>query len=160
MNSLQRVLIVIAAFASASVWADQADVLRDVQTDFATSEASAEMITAKVNLAEQTMYVYVGDALMYTWPVSTARSGYKTPPGSYAPYLLDKNHHSKIYDNAPMPYSVFFLGNYAVHGTTAIKTLGRRASHGCVRLLTENARTLYMLVQQYGKQNARIIIEA
>lgn len=34
MNSLQRVLIVIAAFASASVWADQADVLRDVQNAF------------------------------------------------------------------------------------------------------------------------------
>ena len=124
-----------------------------------TSVASAETITARVSLATQTMYVYIGDTLMHTWPVSTARPGYKTPPGSYEPYLLNKNHRSRIYDNAPMPYAIFFLRGYAVHGTTARKALGRRASHGCVRLLTENAQMLFMLVQQYGKQSTRIIIE-
>lgn len=145
MKSWQRVLIIIglAVFPLASVWADQAGT-----------------ITARVSIATQTMFVYVDDELMHEWPVSTARRGYKTPPGSYTPYWLNKNHRSSIYDNAPMPYAVFFLGGYAVHGTTERKALGRRASHGCVRLLTENARTLYMLVEWYGKQNTKIIIES
>ena len=36
-----------------------------------------------------------------------------------------------------MPYSVFFTGGYAVHGTSHVKALGRPASHGCVRLSTQ-----------------------
>ena len=125
----------------------------------AASGAVAEVVTARVSLATQTMHVYIDDTLVHEWPVSTARRGYKTPPGNYTPYWLDQNHHSSIYDNAPMPYAVFFLGGYAVHGTTNRAALGRRASHGCVRLLTENARTLFMLIRHSGKQNARIIVE-
>lgn len=122
--------------------------------------AQADQVTAKVSLATQTMRVYVGNTLAHEWPVSTAKRGYKTPTGSYSPYWLDKNHRSRRYNNAPMPYSVFFQGHYAIHGTTESKRLGQRASHGCVRLLTENARILYTLVQQYGKQNTTIVIES
>jgi len=31
-----------------------------------------------------------------------------------------------------MPYSIFFRGGYAIHGTYATGALGRPASHGCV----------------------------
>mgnify|MGYP001601222347 FL=1 len=119
-----------------------------------------DTITVKINLTAQTMDVYEGDILMHQWAVSTARRGYKTPTGSYTPYWLDKNHRSRIYNNAPMPFSIFFLRGYAIHGTTEVKALGRPASHGCVRLLIENARTLYMLVEQRGKQNTTIVIES
>ncbi|MFA6519522.1 MAG: L,D-transpeptidase [Candidatus Paceibacterota bacterium] len=120
--------------------------------------ATAQIVVARVSITDQEMMVYVDNALEHVWKVSTARRGYKTPPGSYTPYWLSKNHRSRKYDNAPMPYAVFFHGGYAVHGTTEIKRLGQRASHGCVRLMTENARTLYTLVQQYGKQNVAIVI--
>jgi hypothetical protein len=49
------------------------------------------------------------------------------------------NHRSRKYDNAPMPYAVFFNGGYAVHATFDLKRLGRPASHGCIRLHPENA---------------------
>jgi lipoprotein-anchoring transpeptidase ErfK/SrfK len=65
---------------------------------------------------------------------------------------------SKKYNNAPMPYSVFFSGGYAVHGTSHVKALGRPASHGCVRLQTKNAARFYSLVQQAGRKNTRIVI--
>lgn len=149
--SLIKVLAVLMVIIIASAFA---------QADAQQLAPAASKVVAKVNLATQTMNVYVDDTLLHSWPVSTARRGYKTPPGSYAPYLLDRNHHSHLYNNAPMPYSVFFRGNYAVHGTTDHKHLGQRASHGCVRLLIENARVLYTLVEQYGKQNTTIIIES
>jgi hypothetical protein len=38
-----------------------------------------------------------------------------------------------------MPYSIFFLRSYAIHGSYEIKYLGRPASHGCVRLHPSNA---------------------
>ncbi len=55
-----------------------------------------------------------------------------------------------------MPWSIFFHGGYAVHGTNAVSHLGRPASHGCVRLDTANAHTLYQLVEQFGPGNTKI----
>lgn len=120
--------------------------------------AYAGTVTAKVSIASQSVNVYVDGALAHTWPVSTGKRGFETPHGSYSPYWLSKNHRSRAYNNAPMPYAVFFLNGYAVHGTTAVKRLGQPASHGCVRLLTENARVFYELVEKHGKKNVRVTI--
>jgi len=57
-----------------------------------------------------------------------------------------------------MPHSIFFTGGYAIHGTNAIKGLGRPASHGCIRLHPSNARTLFNMVQRAGRSNSRVKI--
>ena len=80
------------------------------------------------------------------WPVSTARKGYHTPTGTFTPYSLQPMHYSRKYDNSPMPWSIFFSGGFAIHGTGAVGNLGRPASHGCVRLHPSNAKTLYDVV--------------
>ena len=115
-------------------------------------------ITAHINLSQQKMKVYKGDNLMYTWRVSTARKGYVTPVGDYQPQFIERMHYSKLYHNSPMPYSIFFKGNFAIHGTNSIRRLGRRASHGCVRLHPKNAKKLYALIRKYGKGNTFIKI--
>ena len=58
-----------------------------------------------------------------------------------------------------MPHSVFFRGGYAIHGTNHVKSLGRPASHGCIRLAPGNARAFYNLVKAYGPRNTRIIVQ-
>jgi lipoprotein-anchoring transpeptidase ErfK/SrfK len=90
--------------------------------------------------------------------VSTARGGYVTPTGNFRPTRLERVWFSRKYDNSPMPNSVFFKGGYAIHGTQYVKSLGRPASHGCVRLHPDNARTLYNLVQSTGAKNTAIRI--
>ncbi|MBZ8134846.1 hypothetical protein CLD20_16335 [Afifella sp. IM 167] len=115
-------------------------------------------ITARIDLSAQKMRVYSNGKLAYTWTVSTARSGYRTPTGTYRPQRMHKMWYSRKYDMSPMPHSIFFRGGYAIHGTNAVKNLGRPASHGCVRLHPSNARTLYNLVKQSGPSNTRIII--
>jgi hypothetical protein len=57
-----------------------------------------------------------------------------------------------------MPWSVFFHRGYAMHGTTEVRNLGRPASHGCVRLLPENAAMLFALVLAEGKKNTRVVV--
>jgi Uncharacterized protein conserved in bacteria len=57
-----------------------------------------------------------------------------------------------------MPYSVFFHGNYAIHGTYDIHRLGSPASAGCVRLHVDNAAELFHLIRDAGKGNTRIIV--
>jgi len=117
-------------------------------------------IKVSIDLSQQKMFVYKGNNLLYTWLVSTARNGYVTPRGNYRPYHLEKMHYSKLYDNSPMPYSIFFKGGYAIHGTNSTKRLGRRASHGCVRLHPSNAKKLYQLVRSHGYKRTSIKIKS
>lgn len=119
--------------------------------------ASANVV-ARIDLSNQRMSVSVGGMPRYNWAVSTARRGYRTPVGSYRPQRMYRSYYSKKYYNSPMPYSIFFSGGYAIHGTNYMSQLGRPASHGCVRLAPGNAAALYSLVQQYGKGGTRIVI--
>ena len=93
----------------------------------------------------------------YTWPVSTGLGG--TPSGIFRPQILSRYHRSTIFDNAPMPYAIFYSGHYAIHGTDAVAQLGSRASKGCVRLHPSNAAVLFALVQQHGLANTRVVIQ-
>lgn len=108
-------------------------------------------VTVHINRATQTMSVSLDNAPFAVWNVSTARRGYLTPPGTYHPKRLERVWYSRKYDNAPMPFSIFFLGGYAIHGTTDIRNLGRPVSHGCVRLHPSNAATLFNLVRTRGR---------
>ncbi|HKQ55200.1 MAG TPA: L,D-transpeptidase [Methyloceanibacter sp.] len=121
------------------------------------SIARAEIV-ARINLSSQRMAVFVNGAPRYNWPVSTARPGYRTPTGTFKPTALVRYHRSSIYEGSPMPYSIFFLRGYAIHGSYEIKHLGRPASHGCIRLHPANAAALYSLVQRYGTGNTTIKI--
>jgi lipoprotein-anchoring transpeptidase ErfK/SrfK len=115
-------------------------------------------VVARINLSSQRMNVIVDGVPRYNWPVSTARPGYRTPVGTFKPTALFRYHASTIYSGSPMPYSIFFLRGYAIHGSYEIKYLGRPASHGCVRLHPYNAATLYSLVKQHGTWNTLIRI--
>lgn len=122
------------------------------------STAYADKIDVAVDISKQKMNVYVEGHRKYTWKISSARKGYSTPTGDYRPLWITTMHRSRKYDNAPMPYSVFYNGGYAIHGTNHVRRLGRPASHGCIRLHTSNARRLYKLVKKYGKDNVRIMV--
>lgn len=120
--------------------------------------ASAAGLVARVSLSTQTMTVERQGRVIHTWKVSTARKGYVTPRGQWRPTRLHKMWYSRKYDNSPMPFSVFYYGGYAIHGTGAVKNLGRPASHGCVRLATGNAARFYSLVREVGPGNTRIVV--
>ncbi len=61
--------------------------------------------------------------------ITTGRPGHLTPPGTFRVQWKDKDHKSKEFNMAPMPYSVFFNGGIAFHqGSLSVK------SHGCIHL--------------------------
>ena len=126
---------------------------------FASSTDVSAKVVAKIDLSSQNMTVSVNGWPYASWKVSTARRGYRTPIGSWRPKWLARMHYSKKYHNSPMPHSIFFLGGYAIHGTRSIRHLGRRASHGCIRLHPSNAKKLYNLVKKYGMRNTQIKIQ-
>jgi hypothetical protein len=121
-----------------------------------SGDARADLVV-RVDKSSQRMSVIVNGEHRYTWPVSTGIYG--TPSGSFRPQSMVRYHRSTIYNNAPMPYSIFYDGNFAIHGTTHISQLGGRASRGCIRLHPSNAAVLFSLVQREGMASTRVVIQ-
>jgi len=120
---------------------------------------SLASVLITIDKSSQRMTVAVDGAPRYVWPVSTGRGGYATPSGSFKPFRMEADHYSKEWDDAPMPHSIFFTKiGHAIHGTLEAKNLGRAASHGCVRLSTANAATLYALVKAEGMNATKVVV--
>lgn len=141
-TNLLRVALVISALTASS------------------ASALATKIDIVINKVAQKMTVTIDGEKEYVWLVSTGGQGYDTPSGTYRPFRFEKEHFSTEWDDAPMPYSMFFTGRgHAIHGSTHIKRLGTRASHGCVRLAPENAALLFSLVTKAGGSNTTITVK-
>ena len=145
-------------------------VAPDTQAELSPSspppEQSSEVITPPaskvlviINKPTQKMKVFVDDVELYSWKVSSGRPGYATPSGAYNASSMNEIWYSKEWDDAPMPHAIFFTKKgHAIHGTEETKKLGRPASHGCVRLAPEDARTLFALVKEKGLENTEIVL--
>jgi len=123
----------------------------------AAPAAQAEVVV-RVDKSAQRMSVMVDGVQKHAFVVSTGLAG-GPPNGTYKPQRLERTWHSRLFNMAPMPNSIFFHGNYAIHGTNQIKRLGSRASKGCVRLHPRDAAVLFELVRKQGMAKTRIVIE-
>lgn len=121
-----------------------------------------------VDKATQHAYLYVNGVHTYSWLVSTGTPGHGTPN-------FDRHPNGRIYDRytstkypggdwnglGNMPYAVFIEGGFAIHGTGRGNwgKLGRRASHGCIRLHPDNGYIFNRLVRQYGIYKTWITVQ-
>jgi hypothetical protein len=121
-----------------------------------TDRAEAEIVV-NINKSKQRMAVLVDGAERHVWAISTGTRG-GPPSGAYRPQRLARKWFSRKYNWSPMPHSIFFHEGYAIHGTLYTSRLGRRASHGCVRLHPKNAATLFDLVRREGIASTTIIV--
>lgn len=122
-------------------------------------EPPASKILIVVDKPMQEMKVFVDKVERYSWAVSTGLRAYDTPSGTYTARSMNEIWYSKQWDDAPMPHAIFFTKKgHAIHGTEETKKLGKPASHGCVRLAPENARTLFALVKETGLENTEVVL--
>ncbi|MEJ0077821.1 MAG: L,D-transpeptidase family protein [Alphaproteobacteria bacterium] len=123
----------------------------------ASGAQAAVQIT--IDKSTQQMTVEKDGRPLYVWPVSTGRPGFDTPSGKFKAFRMEKDHFSKEWDDAPMPFSIFFTQKgHAIHGYLDTKNIGRPASHGCVRLTPANAQKLFALVEEDGVLNTTVIL--
>jgi hypothetical protein len=120
-------------------------------------------VFAYIKKSEQKLYLYINQQLESTWLVSTGSAGASETP------LLDMHPNGRIYDKysstkhpggdykglGNMPYAVFIYNGFAIHGTTAgnFSKLGKKASHGCIRLHPDHGFIFNRLVRNYGIKN-------
>jgi L,D-transpeptidase catalytic domain len=138
------------------VWANLAVAGCLIAAPVAHDRAVGAEVVISVNKATQTMSVLVDGVETHNWVVSTGVGG-GPYDGTYKPGRMERKWASRKYNMAPMPYSIFFDGNYAIHGTVKVSQLGRRASKGCVRLHPKDAAVLFALVGR-EKSSTTIVI--
>lgn len=106
-----------------------------------------------VSLHEVAYAAYNSSGDLVRWGPASSAIGYcpdighgcHTPTGHFAIYQKEgfgcKSTRFPVgRGGAPMPYCMFFHGGFALHGSYEVP--GYNASHGCVRLLVDDARWL------------------
>ena len=109
------------------------------------ADRSASGKWIEVDLSKQRLYAHEGQQTVLTAVVSTGTRYYPTVTGRFKIYAK--------YRSAPMsgpgyylpnvPYTMYFYGGYAIHGTYWHNNFGRPMSHGCVNMKTPEARWLF-----------------
>ncbi len=96
----------------------------------ATGSPCPASARACIDLTHNKTWLQSGGKIVYgPVPITSGRPGHRTPTGTFQVYWKDKNHRSSLFDGAPMPNSVFFVGGIAFHqGSLSV------ASHGCIHL--------------------------
>lgn len=82
--------------------------------------------------------------ILDSWLVRGGSSSTPTRTGTFRVYYRDIDHVSSLFD-APMPYSQFFSGGQALHGSRLMMDPYVGHSHGCVNFWVEDARRLWNL---------------
>ncbi len=97
-----------------------------------------------INLTDQLVFLYRGQALIAVATISTGRDGRETPTGIFN--VLEKRpfYRSKKYDNAPMMPWMQRIDQYGIALHAGVNP-GVPASHGCVRLPKAFAEKLYSI---------------
>jgi lipoprotein-anchoring transpeptidase ErfK/SrfK len=99
----------------------------------------ADTARACVDLSASKAWLLDGGQVAYgPVPISTGRAGEDTPAGTFRVQWKDKDHRSNEFNNAPMPYAVFFHQGYAFHADSV-----NVESAGCIHLPAAAARTFF-----------------
>ena len=135
--------------ASAASRAALADMLATFGTDtlkpgkylWRDIPASAGPERVVISLDNQLAFLYRGSRLAGVASISTGKKGKESPAGVFRVLMKKPMHHSRKYDNAPMPFSQF-ITDYGV-ALHAGHNPGHPASRGCIRLPSAFAKKLY-----------------
>jgi lipoprotein-anchoring transpeptidase ErfK/SrfK len=153
MKRLLAAAVLLAAFAAPANAQNRAALAAAALADVPPS------IVVTISVPKQELTVVVDGVEQYVWPVSTARAGAITPAGTFKVQSMNATAISRLFNNAPMPWAIFYDGHYAIHGTVATYMLGRPASMGCTRLHPDNAKILFEMVKARGAHSLQVIVE-
>ncbi len=132
-----------ATVSSALDLAKAADTLKPGQWVFAPTLAPEGPIVIMVDLSRQLATVYRNGVRIGVSTVSTGKPGHETPTGVFTILQKDANHHSSLYNNAPMKYQERLTWDgVALH---AGGLPGYPESHGCIHLPLEFSKELFAI---------------
>lgn len=122
-----------------------------------TVEQATQLV---LKLGERRVYVYQDGEVKTSYPVAIGKPGWETPTGQFEVMDMLKNpgwtnpFTDEVVESGPdNPLGDRWIAfwtdgtNYiGFHGTPNRESVGRAASHGCVRMYNEDIRELYSMV--------------
>ncbi len=107
----------------------------------------------EISIEKQELVAWEEGRVVFRFPISTGRDGYKTPTGTFRVHTKYEKRWSRKW-KVWMPYAMFWhpKHGYALHELPyksnpdkriGASKLGRRDSHGCVRINVGDAQELY-----------------
>ncbi len=136
-------------------WWLRADRVRVALSTAPPPEAGPRTKWVDIDLAEQTLVAYEGPRPVYVTLVSTGRHG-RTPAGLFRVWAKlaktdmegrgtneDDEAPEPSYSMWDVPWTLYFKGGLAIHGTYWHGRFGRVRSHGCVNLSPADAKWLF-----------------
>lgn len=155
----------LSANPGVDVWQPKPSTRLIVPTAHILPEAPRKGIV--INLAELRLYYYPDAGSVYTFPIGIGREGWQTPAGEMRivrkkkdPVWVPPPSIRKAEpdlpevvpagpDNPMGAYALYLgTGSYAIHGTNRPYGIGKRSSHGCIRMYPEDIETLFNVVKE------------
>src|SRR4051812_20461163 len=128
--------------------AKQAEALKPGEWVWAPQIARDGPVLVYVDLGRQRATVYRNGVRIGVSTISSGKDGFETPTGVFTILEKDKDHRSRTYDDAKMPFQQRLTWKgVALH---AGNLPGFPASHGCVRLPLEFAKKLFDVTPMGG----------
>jgi hypothetical protein len=129
--------------SSPAEFARSAERLKPGEWVWAPAIAPSGPVLVYVDLSRQLATVYRNGVRIGVTSVSSGKAGHETPTGVYTILQKDADHHSSVYNNAPMPYQQRLTWDgVALH---AGGLPGYPESHGCVHLPYGFSRSLFAI---------------
>ncbi len=103
----------------------------------------------RVDLDRQTLTAYEGETPVFATLVSSGLPDHATPTGLFRLHAkhvtttMDDLASDGAYSIEDVPWTMYFLGSYALHGAFWHERFGHPRSHGCVNLAPRDARWLF-----------------
>lgn len=111
----------------------------------------------EVDISDQKLIAWQGDVPVFETIVSTGKPGFRTLPGEFAIYLkFEKARMRGVdYDTPDVPWTMYYDGDFAIHGAYWHNNFGTPVSHGCVNLRVEEAKALY----EWASKGTRVVVK-
>jgi len=121
------------------------------------AENPVEEVRLVLRLRERRVYVYRKNKVQASFPVAVGKQGWETPTGSFKVMQMIKDpawEHPWTGEIVPAgpdnPLGSRWIGFWTdgknvigFHGTPTLESIGRAASHGCVRMFDKDAQALF-----------------
>ncbi|PTM57756.1 L,D-transpeptidase family protein [Desmospora activa] len=98
----------------------------------------------KIDLWQRRLYIVEGDRILEAFPIATGREQFPTPIGKWKIIKKSKGWGGGFgtrWLGLNVPW-----GMYGIHGTNRPASIGRDASHGCIRMLNPDVEQLYQRI--------------
>lgn len=96
-----------------------------------------------VDAEDKMLFLLQDGKCVKKYPIASGKPGWPSPIGSWK--IVEKGDWGEGFGGRWMGLNVPW-GKYGIHGTTQQETIGRAASHGCIRMYNKDVKELYNIV--------------